>query len=299
MPVLIPPGGGVVTGLLKYEWVDTQGIVRDLSHATSPNLFVAKGATGLGAPPVEIVADKLPWAAGSIARYVQTKPAEIDLPIYVGASGIGGLIDATDDLRAWFDTGDERRQQYGYLRITRPSDDAVRQIACLYQGGLDGSMAEGSPSYTVVVVSLLAPDPYWTDITETQAVYTQANIGAALGVVNSGDVDAYPIWTITGPASNIVLTNQTTGKVLSLTANGGLTLLAGDTLTIDTRPSSQRTTLPIINQNGASFYNRVNAGGSLWWLNRGANTFTIAASGTSGATTFIVRWLPRYRGVLR
>lgn len=299
MPILLPPGAGPTAGLLKYEWLDPQGILRDLSYKTSPDLFVARGSIGLGVPPVEIVRDKLPWSAGDIERRVQTKAVEIELPIYARGSGMAGLIDKVDDLCTWFDTGDERAFRPGYLRITRPNDDAVRQVRCLYQGGLEGDLSQGSPGEAIIPLSLLAPDPYWTDVAETTASYVAADLGSSLGVVNTGDVDAYPIWEIAGPASNIVLTNTTTGKVLALNANGGVGLSTGDTLTIDTRPPSQRTTLPITDQNGASYYSRVGAGGSLWWLTKGANTFTIAASGTSGATSIGLRWLPRYRGVLR
>lgn len=299
MPVLIPPGGPPASGVLRYEWVDPQGIVRDLSQATSPNLFVVRGATGLGVPPADIIADKLPFTSGDIPRHVQVKGREIELPLFVQGPTLGGLLDAADDLAAWFATADEASRTPGYLRITRPNDDAVRQIACYYRGGLDGDMGTGSPTTALLALSLYAPDPYWTDETETEATYDQADVGVVQGMVNTGDVHAYPIWEIVGPASAITLANTTTGKTLALTANGGVTLLVGETLTIDSRPASQRTTQAIVNQAGAALYNRVAVNTAPWWLKAGANNFTIAASGTSGATSFAVRWLPRYRSALR
>jgi hypothetical protein len=299
MPILIPPGGAPATGLLKYEWVDPQGIVRDLSQATSPNLFVSKGTTGLGMPPVDIVSDKLPFTAGDIPRHAQTQGREIDLPLYVHGSTIGGLIDTADDLAEWFATADESTRTPGYFRVTRPNDDAVRQIACYYRGGLEGDMGTGSPNTALLVVSLYAPDPYWTDVDEQEVVFGPAHIGIVQGVVNTGDVHAYPIWTIQGPASGISIVNTTTGKSLGLTANGGVTLTAGQSLTIDSRPASQRTTLQIIDQDGVSYYNRVVVGTAPWWVKSGANNFTISATGTSGATAFVLTWLPRYRSALR
>lgn len=300
MPVVLPPlTPPVVTGVLKYEWVDPTGLVHDLSYATSPNLFVVKGSVGLGAPPVDIATDKLPYSAGTIVRHVQTLAVEIELPIYATASTLGGLIDRIEELRFWFDTGDEADRRFGHLRITRPSDDHVREIACLYRGGLEGSMAEGGPNETVRVVTLYAPDPYWTDIVDTVETYDSADIGTSLGVVNAGDVDAFPIWRINGPATNIVLTNTATNRVLALTANGGITLNASDTLTIDTRPAAQRDTQPVTDQSGASYYSRIASGSALWWFGRGGNAFTIAAAGTTGATSIELRWRPRYRGALR
>jgi hypothetical protein len=297
--LILPASGTFATGLLKWEWLDPTGVLRNLTQATSPDLFVARGTRGLGSPPVELRLEKLPTTGGSIHRYTATQPLEIDLPIHIHGVSMASVLAATDTLRDWFDTGNERVRTPGYLRITRPQDDAVRQIACAYTGGLEGDLSEGGPNGALAVVSLVAPDPYWTDVDVTETVYLAANVGTPLGVINPGDFDAYPIWTIDGPASAIAITNTTTGKAFALTANGGLSLLVGDRLTIDTRPSSQRSTLPIMDTTGTSQFNRLSAGSALWWLAPGGNTFTIAATGTSVATAFTLQWLPRYRGVLR
>lgn len=296
-PLLIPPA--TLTGILRYDWVDPTGIVRDLTRETSPLLFVSRGSKGLGSAPVELVLEKRPAARGSLLRYIQTRPVEIELPITVDETSFAALLTAVDGLRSWFRTGDERGGTPGALRITRPQDDAVRQITAYYAGGLEGDLDPGGPTSTTMVVSLTGADAGWTDIEETIESYLPADIGADLSVINTGDFDAYPIWTITGPATSIALTNTTTEKSLALTADGGLTLATGDILTIDTRPSDQRTTLAITDDEGTSFYSKVSAGSALWRLVPGQNHFTISASGTSGATTFELAWLPTYEGALR
>lgn len=298
MPAVLP-SSPPATGLLRYEWLDPTGVLRDLSLATSPTMFVSRGAAGLGMPPVEPVLEKLPFTAGSLLRYTQVQPLEIELPITLLAASMGALMTAQAFLRAWFATGDERTRAPGYLRITRPSDDAVRQVACYYTGGLEGDLSTGSPSNTTVVVSLVAPDPYWTDTSPSTTTYLQANIGSSLGVLNPGDFDAFPIWTITGPASAITITNATTGKVLSLTANGGLALTGSDTLVIDTRPASARTALPVLLNGTVSRFDRLSSGSALWWLVPGSNTFTVVATGATAGTSIVLSRLPRYRGVLR
>jgi len=297
MPFIIP--AATLTGILRWDWVDPDGNVHDLTQATSPNLFVSRGTGGLGSPGVELVLEKLPTSAGSLLRYAKTKPLEITLPISLAATTFSGLLTAAETLRGWFDTGNERERTPGYLRITRPQDDAVRQIACYYTGGLDGDLNDGSPTWTPLVVSLTAPDPYWTDVEETTETYATADVGDDLSVINVGDFDAYPVWTITGPASAITLTNTTTGKRLALTAGTGLSVLSGELLTIDTRPASQRTALPITDADGLSYFDRLTAGSALWWLVPGQNHFEIEASGTDGTTEIELSWLPRYRGVLR
>jgi len=301
MPVYLTPTSP--SGLLKYEWLDPSGVLRDLTRETSANVFVSRGSKGLGAPGVELVLEKLPFTAGSLVRYTQTRPLEIDLPLVVKAASMAALIPQVRSVRSWFDTGNEGERSPGYLRVTAP-DDVERQVACYYAGGLEGDLAEGGPPWTRYVVSLVAPDPHWTPFDATEVEYDENDIyylgaPAVLPVLNPGDFDAYPIWTITGPATDVTMRNATTGKSWALTGNGGLTLAAGDVLTVDTRPASQRTTRPITNADGFSLYDRVAAGGALWWLAPGTNNLTITASGTSGATVFGLSYLPRYRGALR
>jgi hypothetical protein len=299
MPFVLAPVA--VAGDLRWEWVDPSGVVRDLTFGTSSQLFVSRGASGLGVPGVDLVTDKLPFAAGAIPRRINTRPLEIDLPIHVQAASFSGLLTSVETMRGWFNTGDETTRRPGYLRITRPQDDAVRQIACYYVGGLEGDLSRGVPTWAPLVVSLLAPDAYWTDITETSVAYAQADVGADLSVINVGHVDAYPIWTIHGPAHTMAITNTTAGKAFALQAGGapGLTLSAFDTLTVDTRPSNQRSTIQVYAQDGTSHYHWLTSNSSLWWLAAGQNHLRIDALGTTGATSFGLRWLPRYRGVLR
>lgn len=134
MLILVPVAPSA-SGTLRFDWLDPRGVLRDLTRETSPSLFVSRGSAGLGTPGVEPVLEKLPSTAGSIHRYTQTKPLEIDLPLSVHGTTMGDVLTAVENLRSWFDTGNERDRAPGYLRITRPSDDAVRQVACLYAAG--------------------------------------------------------------------------------------------------------------------------------------------------------------------
>lgn len=299
MPLILTPiAPGPGAAALRWEWLDPSGVLRDLTYQTSQSVFVTKGSSGLGTPPVDLVADKLPFTAGSLLRYTQTMPLEINLPISVISSTFAGLQGAVDGLRRWFDTGSERASVPGYLRVTRPQDAAVRQIACYYTGGLEGDLSPGGPTWVPLVVSLLAPDPYWTPTAPATTTYAAAAVGVQQAVINTGDFDGYPVWTITGPCSGISINNDTTGKGFTLTAGGGLAVGAGQVLTIDTRPASLRTTQQVT-VGPTNHFNKLAAGSSLWWLAPGSNLFTILASGVTGATSFALSWLPRYRGVLR
>lgn len=297
MPILVPPPTPVTPGTLAIAWVTTAGVVHDLTGSTSPLLFARTGMTGLGLPPLELVLEKLPGTPGSVLRYTRTREGRIKLPLYVEGTDFNSLLTKLEDLRAWFDTGNERDTAPGYLRITRPQDGAVREIACYYESGLEGDFADGGWA-AEPVVTLVAPDPYWSDVTETVQVYTQADLAADRSVINLGDFDAYPVWRITGPAANLNLTNVTANKFLAFTSDGGLTLAAGDVLTVDTRPAPF-SDLQVSDQDGNNLFSKLTAGSALWWLQPGQNHFFITATGTDGNTEFQLSWLPRYRGVLR
>ncbi|HCC00540.1 MAG TPA: hypothetical protein DEP42_04905 [Ruminococcaceae bacterium] len=114
-----------------------------------------------------------------------------------------------------------------------------------------GSSADDSRSITI---ALTMPEPYWysqkPDSVELGTTYSTGVIfgnnhnvvfgenhgvifgtstGAAGIVTNLGNVDAYPIITIVGECSGILIKNETTGESIQISA----TLELGDTLIID------------------------------------------------------------------
>lgn len=290
MPI-IPPVSA--SGILRFEWVDPGGTTRDLTWQTSPRLFVARGATGLGMAEVEFAADKIPYASGSLVRHVNVPPRRIELPIVVREDSIGDLVLTVDDLREWFGTADERVRDPGYLKVTRP-DGSVRKIAAYYAGGLEGDMGAGGTGWTQYVVSLYCPDPWATADEETVLTYTTADL-PTFSMINGGELDAYPIWTITGPVAIASAANVTTSKSWTHDAQ----LAGGETLIVDTRPASIRTTSQVYDGTGANRYADLNPASSLFWLVPGQNNLAAALTGTSGATEVELRYLARYRGLLR
>lgn len=297
MPYLITPTPAA--GQLQFAWLDPTGTLRDLTRESSPNLFVPVGSVGLGSPRNEVESEKLPFAAGNVVRHIRTQPIEIQLPIIIYKTTYASVISQADQLRTWFDTGDEISGHPGYLRITRP-DETVRQIECYYRSGLEGNTQEGSPTYVPYVIDLFAPDPTWTDTEAVSESYINTDFGTSLLINNEGDFVSYPIWTITGPASSIVLSNTTQSKTLTLTANGGITLDPGEQLIIDTRPYQQRPShLQIYDLGNNNLFSHVTATSQFWNFTPGVNRFTVSASGTTAATELQLQYLQRYRGVLR
>lgn len=293
MPIMLPPASP--PGLLKFYWVDKNGVAHNLSYNDSPRLFVPQGSAGLGSNISELHEDKFPFSSGTLLRHIAVPARKVELPIYIFEDNIGDLLDVTDALFDWFDTGDESQHTPGYLKVTRP-DGTSRKLLCYYESGLQGDMKEGSPQWTRYVVSLHAPDPYPTEESDTIVTknYTQATSGFT--IINQGKLPAYPRWKLYGPFNNVTITNLTNGKVLS--SEVGIT--TGNYMIIDTRPSIVRPGFSVYDHLGNNIQTTITPTSSFWPLLSGSNHIIFNyTSGTSGATSVELTYLARYRSLLR
>jgi len=116
-----------------------------------------------------------------------------------------------------------------------------------------------------------------------QIVKSQAGAGAAtLTCRNDGDVEADAVITLRNAWTNPVITNQQTGQAMSLTANGGLTMGAGDVLVIDTAAKT-------ILLNGLNRYDRLAFPASSW-IDVVAADNAMTATGVGAGGTWQVDW---------
>jgi phage-related protein len=138
-------------------------------------------------------------------------------------------------------------------------------------------------------------NPYWFGDVESPSPWTVANpraffplapdvftlssqqvLGGTL-IVNTGDVDAYPVWTLTGPATSLTL--QLGDRAFTVNS----TLTAGQTLVIDTDPRLRTVT----DGGGANRWPDVSLTDfDLWTLPPGTNAVTVTVTGGTSAT----RW---------
>ena len=292
MPGMIPPAP--ITGTLKYQWIQSTGTVRDLTRDTSPTIFVPAGSVGMGLSSVEITEDKLPAGQGSFIKHINIMPRTIQIPIVLSKPSFESLLLASEDLHEWFDTGDESAKRPGTLVVTRP-DDTVRHIKGYYQGGLEGDLSEGSPTFYKYVIDLFCPDPAPTDAEDTVLTKTVAE-AVDFNMINQGRLPAFPIWKLTGPFTNVDVLNATTGVGFSLL----VTLTAGQYIIVDTRPSELRQNISVYDQAGANRFPTVYPTSVFFPLLSGTNNIQVNfTSGTTGATSVELTYLARYRSLLR
>lgn len=266
------------------EWIDPDGVVFPLE--------VDWSVAGRFMPKIEFQTEGAPGVPGEFFRAVRHGTHEFLLPFdVVGTSE----ADLRIKLRAIIASMDPVRG-LGRVRFTSPVGDQ-REILCRNASGLELQEVLGQQSgydWQRVPATFLALDPYYYDVSPTSQSFTIASIPSFFpffpirltaselavdsSVNNTGDVETWPVWTITGPGSVIKLTNLTTGKFISFP---GGSLSSGQKLFIDTRPGIKS----VLYDNGASAYSALSVDSSLWPLARGMNSIRLEMSGIDVAVS--------------
>lgn len=260
------------------------------------------GVTGRFAPPVEWVEDEVAGAAGSRLRALRHTAREVAFPVWLFADTetdlrlqIRALVGRLNPMR-----GD------GILRAATADGVGERDLVCRYAGGFESAVEGGDEGTAleqrVVLVFRAADEPYWLDADDSVLTYqlgaepvaffpffplaiSPSEVFAVTAVDNDGDVEAWPVWVITGPFSSLTLTNTTTAEQLALST----TLGVGEELTIDTRPGAKTVT-----RGGDT-----NAFGdltspSLWPLAPGGNDIEVEMPGATAESSVQLRWRRRF-----
>jgi phage-related protein len=278
-------------------WIDPDGVVTNLTD--SGTFEVLWGVEGRFMPPVKFVEDEVPEKAGTVLRYAQFGPREVVLPIEVVGTDEETLRTL---LRSTLGLFNPKRGD-GTLRVVGP-DGAARELVCRYRSGMEmrESLQEAGRTWQRAGVVLKAFDPYWYDENETVEAFgtttaeffpfpftlAVSTIFETFEVQNTGDVESWPVWTITGPGEDPVFTNVTTGESLTLTT----TLADGDEVVIDTRPRRKT-----ITKNGTTnLYSALDPAGSLWPLVQGTNEITLDMGGATPDSQIAVSFKRAYLG---
>src|SRR6185312_1668026 len=230
-------------------WIASDGVTQLSLNGTSINgLLAIDGRQGIQFPPVVIQDQRIPLQPGSIPRWIDYPPRPVLLPVLIKTPDEISFTQQIRNMATWFDT--PAGSPGIYRRVA--ADGSTRDLFVYYQAGLEGGDDMGGGNrglgWMQTVLQLYATDPFWYDPSYTTATFVPSGaapallpklipillgfggISSAFGVTNSGDYEAWPIWTIHGPGVNPVLTNTTTGKVMTFT----ITLGGSDVLVIDT-----------------------------------------------------------------
>lgn len=271
-------------------WRDANNVATVLSEANGYK--VLRPTMGLGvAPPQNTIEPYIAFDGAALMNRRRNTQSVI-LPILVRhATRAQTLIEA---LASMLNNGPGQLEYADGLN-TRYLKNVI------YDGGLSGNLSDApNPLWRKIAVSLLALDPWWygpgnsvtvtvTAVTAFDAVvgfdlFIPFDGGSTAGVAVVGDTDAYPVVTVTGPAAT--LTVGTGGLFWSIQDP----LLAGDVLVVDHRPGSRG---PVKN-GGLVDWSLLSEASRLWTLPAGTDSVITGSTGTSGATSVVIAFEPRY-----
>ncbi|TDC02276.1 hypothetical protein E1091_01110 [Micromonospora fluostatini] len=288
-------------GTMRAVWLDPLGQRFELSGPHELHGWLTtRDIAGWGAGPRTYVTD--PQATGGVSvRFIRTEPRRITWPLHVYGDTHEEFLGRWRRLMsAFLLTAQVGRP--GILRIARPSGEE-REIEAFYEEGFEGNAGENWVSANPVL-TLFCPDGFWRAPEPVEVPwgyraepggpflhpFITVSSGRSLGsaeVLNPGDVDAWPVWEIAGPASLITITNNTLGLSFGITYPLG----AGGVVTVDTTPSRPRVRGPA----GQNLFGALNwPAVELWPLARGLNDLTISISGAGDTTGVRMTYRPRF-----
>ena len=233
---------------MTVAWQGWDGSTWDLTEQSG--VVLGSGARGFGLPEVDLYESVAAGVDGSRHRGHRVVEREVFLPLWV----------FSEAGQAWFDLDRSfaatlRPDAPGLLTVVQPSGEA-RTLTCRLLSGGDEALDldPGLLGWAATSVVLRSNDPYWSgapvsrswgatapvDFIQTSAPpfhISPSNTLASASVTNPGDVDAWPVWTITGPVTSVDL--GVGSRLVEVPAG----VADGDVLTIDTRPTAQTATL--------------------------------------------------------
>lgn len=212
-----------------------------------PYAFIS--LTGMGNPPVRRIKERGPQQHGATDVGFLLDERMLSLALLITGSTLELVDSYRDDLADMLKPSNSA----GKLRVTR-DDGTVRQIDCHVANAVDfpNTLQERIGASQLVVVQFEAADPIWYDPTLNNVIFDISDsifgleipiavpvlyagvtsLDAVESVTYAGKWETYPKIYITGPANNLVITNETTGKKLDFT---GHNIGSGDIYEIDLR----------------------------------------------------------------
>lgn len=273
-----------------------------ISFDVSEGYTLTSGLRGLGIAPTAV---KIQNSAGDggVWRSTRRTVRDFDFPVVVTGSD---RADVETKLRRLASALSDRNSA-PHLRAVYSNGEGPFEIEVHYTGGAETVFGEdASLTFARWAMTLQAPDPYWTSI-DSESMFLgsdpdprgllpklaalQVKSSQVIGeftVENSGDVDAFPVWTFRGPMDSVTVTSAD-GRSFAYEAE----IPEGETVTIDTKTGS------VVNQAGVNKYGNLGASPKLFPIPAGRSVVDVQAVGTSpgiagvGASLITCSYKPR------
>ena len=291
---------------LQIDYIDPDGNDWDLSDQTFSQGYICSALGGIEGVVVSLQTIPLLDGTATANQYIP-QPGSINLAIAVGRPASDneydyyGLLDKV--VRAFYNRRNQTPKP-GYIQIQRP-DGTIRQVAVYTIAGLNNPEV-GVNNLSVYTFTLQTPDPYWEDLIPQQMTFTQggfttgilpllpiqlsgSTIGITSNIINTGNGQAWPVWTITGPGTPVIQ-NLTTGRQWSLNT----AIPAGNVVQVTTKPGTQ---YAVNSTTSTNIWDQLVLGGSisnLWSLMAGSNQVSVSMTGANASTSVGLTWVNRW-----
>jgi hypothetical protein len=258
------------------------------------------GDQGFGLAPMHRITTRGPLQQGDSDIDFRLDPRVLQLPLVVANTSSAG--------KRWYHYQIRER----LLEIFQPQYSGVLQLTVLGLNGasavdyerrinvnvLGGLSFDVDPSnYNVrTVVQLRASDPTWYESSYPSGNrfvvnYVTANINGSQVISVGGNWWTYPIIRLFGPITNPVITNSTTGQIITFTG----TISAGAYYDIDLE-YGKKTVVDNLGVNRISTVSSASAFAT-WSLGPSNNTISITGTGTTAATNAVFNFFYRFTGI--
>jgi len=264
------------------QWIDADGGLTSIE--------VSWDASGRFMPPIKFEEDGVPMQPGMRLRAARHDARNFTLSLWITAANDAALRTAIRSLVVKMNP--ERGP--GKIRFATPAGDS-REITCSYQDGLDLSEKLGTssgPTVQIAQVTFRAHYPYWSDTSAITSSFTtglvpnffpifplrlsSSQVVVDDVVLNNGDIESWPVITITGPGSVIKASNLTTGETMDFRT---LVLGTGESVIVDTQAGAKT----VVSGAGVNKFPYLSATSSLWSLAPGSNSIRLEMAGADSA----------------
>jgi hypothetical protein len=287
---------------LGLTYVDPDGHAWPLTDRNSG--VVALACAGISGPSVSAGSANLP-GGGALPQSYRPAARTITIGVLLEGATQAEFLSRSDQwARAvWNERAGSPAP--GLLVVARP-DGTSRQIEVSCIDGPDQSDDDSTKSgltWSTYALTFAADDPLWADSDVTELTFGSSSAAGVppmppivlapatlLGentIVNSGDADSYPIWTIHGPGQPTV-TNLTTGRSFGL----DVTLASDEIVVVDTRPTMQSA----VDQAGDDRWGDLvkTSPRDLWPLVPGTNDLSLSLSGSGDGSQIVLSYTRRW-----
>jgi hypothetical protein len=315
MPLLALPGGAVPPPIglppdtapgpspIAVSYIDPDGNLWAWADVAA-GAFVTSVA-GIGSAPSAPSTLQLP-TGDLIVQSVTPGIRQIVIGLYAWDDDQGALLDRVDALARALSHDRAGMPAPGTLIFQRPGGQA-RQVQVICTSGADqpdddGLGFQASATYGLTFQPL---SPYFEDADQVTQVFAAAPSGGGVppmppvllspgtilgdtALPNSGDADAWPVWTITGPGTP-TLRNTTTGRSWGFSTAIG----AGQQRIVDTRPGK----VSAVDQAGADWWGDLvkSSPRDLWQLVPGINELDMQLTGSGPGSQIALAYARRWR----